>query len=127
MPNYVAKELCNDLYREFIRIKREHESRGIFLSRVEICKIIQDGPASRFYITSSTALRRVIRQLENKNTLASRGRRAQMHRELFRRYLQLRETYGRERAIQMAIEQPAPSYYLSTRSICNLLYNAIKK
>ena len=125
--NEIAKELCNDLYKEFIRIKREHESRGIFLPRIEIGKIIQSGPAPRFYITPSTALRCVVRPLEKKNTLAARGRRAQMHRELFRRYLQLRETYGRERAIQMAIEQPAPSYYLSARSICNLLYDAIKK
>jgi hypothetical protein len=59
--------------------------------------------------------------------LQSHGRRAQMHRELYRRYVELRKEYNKETALEIAIHQPAPSFYLSTRSICNLLYDAVRR
>lgn len=125
MPREISNILKKDLYTAYMEIKRDYESRGYFLSRQQICDILSKTSAPRFYITPYTALRSAILPLEQGKQLASQGLRKQMHRDLFDKYLSLRSSYGRSVAIQLAITQSAPSYYLSARHIDKLLYDAV--
>ncbi len=125
MLKEISSILSQDLYKAYTQIKRDYESRGYYLSRREICLLISQSPAPRFYITPSTALRRIVTPMEYGRALPSRGQRNKMHREIYERYIKLRPTFGRDIAIQQAINQPAPSWYLSSRHINKLLYDAV--
>lgn len=118
--------LCRDLYATYLSIKREHETKGEYISRQKICELISRHPAPQFYISAPTAMRYVITPLERGEPLASRGLRNKMHRALYARYQSLRAEMGKTKALLTAISQPAPSFYLGVRHIDKLLYDAVR-
>lgn len=125
MLKEITTLLSHDLYAEYMQIRREAERNGSPISHQEICTRISRKPAPRFYVTPSTVLRCIVKPLESGKPITAKGLRANMHREIWKRYQELHHL-SREQAIQTIITQPAPSYYLGIRQIGKLIYDAVK-
>lgn len=125
MPKNITTTLARQLYSEFLKIKKEHAAQGSYISNAAARNIIMRLPAPRFYITPSS-MYRIISSLQEGHPLRSKGRRAEMHRELWRRYQEQLSLLGNSAlAIDAVINSPAPSYYLGYHQIKKLLYYAV--
>lgn len=107
--------LVNDLTTCYYRILKENPK----YTRMQICEILSQSPAPRFY-TSLAYARRIIRDISVGKPRASRSPHAQMHRDIYDRWLSLAD--HSDEALQHLIESPAPSFYLSKHRIKYLLY-----
>ena len=119
--------LASELMDKFIQLKRDAAKKGEYPSRLELCQRLAQMAAPRFYISVDTALRMIVTPMNRDGKLPARGRRRAMHLELYKRYQILCASHKREEAMQLAIEQPAPSYYVSPFRINYLLYAALKR
>ena len=107
--------LANDLTTCYYRLLKENPK----FTRMQICELLSQAPAPRFY-TSVAYAHRIIRDMSIGKPRASSSRHAQMHRDIYNRWLSLPERT--DEALQSLLESPAPSFYLSKHRIKYLLY-----
>lgn len=108
--------LVNDLYTSYYHILKENPK----LTRSQICEILSNYPAPRFYTTLTYAWR-IVRDMSAGRPRASRYRCADMHRDIYNRWVAQSE--HTEESLRQIIESPAPSFYLSKHRIKKLLYS----
>ena len=115
----VKEMLLKDLDEVFKSILISNHREGRIMSRRQICDIIAQHPAPRLYITPEYALR-VFRGYPRCG--AHIYRTASMQQELRSRILSLPDDKRTLTNIAKVITQPAPSFYLSSQRIYDLLY-----
>jgi hypothetical protein len=115
----VKKEMLRDLDAAYRSIVVRNAKEGCYLSRMDVCKILAKSPAPRLYITPEYAMRVIKGHPRCQSSTYSTSR---MHQELLARYNSLPEGSRTLVNVEMIINQPAPSFYLSPIRISDLLY-----
>ena len=111
--------LIQDLDAAYTSISNHYRLNGIFKTRRQICDIISQSPAPRLYITPEYASR-ILKAFPKYS--ARRYGSTGKHRELYERYRSLPPEERNIDGIIKIINQPAPSFYLSSTYIYILLY-----
>ena len=107
--------LVRDLTECYFRILRAHPQ----YTRMEICSLISQMPAPRYYRSLSYA-QKIIRHMAAGKPRASSYHMRDMHKDLYSRWLALPNKTDENLAQLLA--SPAPSFYLSKHRINKLLY-----
>ncbi len=104
------------------------ESASINLD--EIFAEVSRFPAERFYVSELRAMAVIRHHLKKGVWTVRGGRRLEMFRELEARVLNLMGADSElefEDAVVMAVNSPAPNFYLTPRSCRTLIYNLLKR
>ena len=120
----VKEQLLKDLDTIFQSIVKANIREGRKMTRRQICDIIASTPAPRLYILPEYALR-VLRS--NPGCGARSYHSSAMQQELRFRYLALPENMRTLPNITEIIMQPAPSFYISSSRIYDLLYKVYNR
>ena len=114
---------------DLLRVYREQLIKADFIIKPEIFARVAESPSIRFWISEERATK-VIKAMLKGHTLSEMGEnKKEMFEEIYRRYVVLREKYPdstiRE-LIGYIVEQPAPKFYLTPRTVGEIIYR-IKK
>lgn len=124
---YNPSQLMHDLNTCYLSILRDNRSNGIELTRREICELISQCPAPRFYVTVEYARRIINCAIEGRRrTRVLHSRRNAQHQEIFERYKNLPIDEQNNTGLAKLLNEPAPSFYFSAKQISNLLYKALR-
>ena len=112
----------NDLYDAFKRVISDMDH--IVLD--EALTLTVNSPAKRFYISADRAYGVIVRWDKYGKTRLLSDERQEMYEELYRIIVRLREIRPElplQHLIEIAIDQPAPKFYLKTNSAKIILCN----
>ena len=116
----VIRERNKVLIREHEKIIKASHNVG-YIPRSAIIALIQELPAPRFYITPFMA-NLYINNIQHRR---SRGRKQEMIKDLIENYNRLRAenpSKTKEWLYEHVVEQPAKSFYMSDRSIKEIIF-----
>lgn len=117
------RQLLKDLEEAYYRILRQSRLEGKNLTRHQICDIISQIPAPRIY-ASPNYVNRLLRESTPKaKAYASSGK----QQEIIKRFAGIPVSERSIEVISSKLQQPAPSFYLSSKYIYILLYNLYDK
>lgn len=124
------KQRDRDLFSAYERVLKQlgHDAR--YKSRLEILVMAINSPAKQFYVSSEEAARRVSQLLKGNELNIRSPYRAEMYREITRRFVALREQHphiGLRQGVEDIIAMPAPSFYLSPSSAKVIFHHIFKK
>lgn len=86
---------------------------------------IADSPTERFWVTEERATLVILAMLHGKGTTNMLGTKAEMYREIYRRYLKLREQHPGQPVsylVSEVVNQPAPKFYMTAKSVREIIY-----
>lgn len=104
---------------------------GLIRLREVMCRVV-NSPSSRFWVSPERAMR-VISSMEQGNRLEGMMRNKRiMFREIYRRVHLLRERPPYRQlplveVVQMVVEQPAPSFYMTPQSAIVIMHHIRKR
>lgn len=86
-------------------------------------------PAPSFYVEAESVLRKYYEYRKNPEAFKV-GRRQDLLLELFKRYEEIRNKYGKSvcqyTIMEAIVNQPAPSFYLTPKYAITFYYNAMR-
>lgn len=91
---------------------------------------IADSPAERFWVTEERATLVVLSMLKGCGLSKMIPSRAEMYKEIYRRYLELRKRRpGQPVALLVGeiVNQPAPKFYMTAKSVREIIYRLKRK
>lgn len=122
-----TSQLMHDLNVRYFSILHENRNNGKKMTRMQICLLISEQHAPRFYVTLEYA-RRIINAATNgiSRTRISHSRRNAMHQEIYKRYKHLPINEQNNIGLAKILDEQAPSFYFSARQISNILYKSLR-
>ena len=121
--NPIIQQRNHDLKEAYRKIIQASQTLRYSTPQRMIASIIAEMPAPRFYISPFSAQLYITGEYRNRNL--SRRKRA-MIADLVENYEQLRRLYpeAQKSAIYaLVVEQPAKSFYMTEKRICEIIYN----
>lgn len=110
---------------DLLRAYRMQLAKAKYISMPEIFERVANTPASRFWVSEERAAVEMARMLAGKPFSRMRPNKREMFREIFRRFLKLREQFPEKSVYELAsivVNQPAPKFYLTARTVGEFLY-----
>lgn len=111
--------------KELIRVYNEKLKQADYIIMPEIFKQVANSPCSRFWVSEERAAVVMSAMLVGKPLLNMTKNKREMFEDLFQRFLMLREKYPKKPICSlstMAVYQPAPKFYMTPRTIGELIY-----
>lgn len=115
--------------KELMNAYRKHIIEANVVIMPAIFKRVANSPASRFWVSEERAAVVIAAMMQGKKIPKMRGNKKQMFDEIFARVCELKQTCPRlslHQLVAKVIYQPAPKFYLTTRTVGELIYR-IKK
>lgn len=110
---------------DLMRAYREQLALANYIIMPEIFKKVAESPAKRFWVSEERAAVEISRMLVGKPFSRMRTNKREMFKEIFRRYLALRDFYPDKSVFELVsviVYQPAPKFYLTPRTIGEFIY-----
>lgn len=116
-----TRERNNDIMRAF----REQLALANYIIMPVIFEKVAESPAKRFWVSEERAAVEVARMLVGKPFSRMRANKREMFREIFRRYIALRDLHPDKSLLELVsviVHQPAPKFYLTPRTVGEFVY-----
>ncbi|MDE6277346.1 MAG: hypothetical protein K2M06_04480 [Muribaculaceae bacterium] len=116
-----TRQRNDDLMRAF----REQLDAASFILMPEIFEKVALSPAKRFWVSEERAAVEVSRMLAGRPFPRMRPAKREMFNEIFRRFIALRELNPHMNLfelVSLVVNQPAPKFYLTPRTVSELIY-----
>ena len=115
-------DLLNNLRRVLHSMK--------YISMPEAFRLVADSPAQRSYVSEERATIVISSLISGRNIPKMRKNRHEMFHEILRRYIILRLKFPHKSMLELISEivnQPAPKFYLTPRTVGEFIYRIKKK
>lgn len=110
---------------DIMRAYREQLALADYIVMPEIFRKVAESPAKRFWVSEERAAVEVSRMLVGKPFSRMRANKREMFKEIFRRYIALRDLHPRKslpELVSIIVNQPAPRFYLTPRTVGEFVY-----
>ena len=110
---------------DIMRAYREQLALADYIVMPEIFRKVAESPAKRFWVSEERAAVEVSRMLVGKSFSRMRANKREMFKEIFRRYIALRDLHPRKslpELVSIIVNQPAPRFYLTPRTVGEFVY-----
>lgn len=114
---------------DLLQAYRRHLHDAHYILMPDIFARVAASPARRFWVSEERATVIVNTIIAGRPLPAMRDNKLEMFREIYRRFLALRDLYPQKSVYSLVSEvvnQPAPRFYLTPRSVGEIIYR-IKK
>lgn len=110
---------------DIMRAYRQQLRQASYVVMPEIFQKVADSPSCRFWVSEERAAVVVARLLAGKPLSCVHDNKREMFREIYRRFLLLREQFPRKSDLELVtivVNQPAPKFYLTARTVGEFVY-----
>lgn len=110
---------------DIMRVFNHHLKNEKYIFLPHIFHLVSESPASRFWVSEERAVAVVSALIAGRKLPRMRENKIEMFQEILRRYLILRNKEPKIpmiRHITQVIEQPAPKFYLTPRTIGEIIF-----
>lgn len=118
-------EFTRQRNEDIMRAYREQLALADYIVMPEIFRKVAESPAKRFWVSEERAAVEVSRMLVGKPFSRMRANKREMFKEIFRRYIALRDLHPRKslpELVSIIVNQPAPRFYLTPRTVGEFVY-----
>ena len=115
--------------KEIMRIYRHYLKQADFIIRPDILEKVANAPTSRFWVSEERAATVIALMLAGRPIPKMRPNKQEMFNEIYHRFILLRTQFPKRPfndLVVQVVNSPAPRFYLTPRSLGEIIY-LIKK
>ena len=115
---------------ELLRTFRLHIAADKYVVMPQIFRQVANSPSSRFWVSESRAAIVVAAMANGKALPRMAPTKREMYNEIYRRYKELAQSMPGEPladVVAMVVHQPAPKFYLTPRTVGEMIYRTRHK